>query len=108
MSAPSIRPLWRILTAVLLVVVLVVGGTVGYFNADPVRFDYLFGVWQAPLFAILFAAFALGVLVSLLVASLRILRLRMDVRRLRGQVRDRESELSNLRGLSMAQDRGVS
>lgn len=94
--------MWRILLLVLLVAVLVLGASIGYFNAQSVRFDYLFGQWDVPLIALLIADFALGVLIALLLVSGRILSLRLEVRRLRNRVRDHEIELRNLRNLPLA------
>lgn len=94
--------MWRIVLMLLLVAVLVLGASIGYFNAQSVRFDYLFGEWQVPLIALLIADFALGVLIALVFASARILSLRLELRRLRSRVRDHETELRNLRNLPLA------
>jgi putative membrane protein len=94
----------RVLLLLLLVSVLVLGATIGYFNAQPVDFDYLFGVWQVPLAGLLIAAFAVGVVLALLAAASRILGLRLELRRLRQQIRDHEIELRNLRELPLGSD----
>jgi len=91
----------RILLLVLLIAVLVLGATIGYFNAQPITFDYLFGVWQVPLAGLLVASLALGVILALLAAAGRILGLRMEIRRLRQRIRDHEIELRNLRELPL-------
>ncbi len=91
----------RILLLVLLVVVLVLGATVGYFNAQTVSFDYLFGLWEVPLIALLIAAFACGIVLALLAAAGRIFALRLEVRRLRSRIQDHDIELRNLRELSL-------
>ncbi len=94
--------MWRMVVLIVLVVVLVLGASIGYFNAQPVVFDYLFGRWEIPLIALLVVDFALGVLIALLVVGARVLSLRMELRRLRSRVRDHETELRNLRKLSLA------
>lgn len=92
----------RLLLMVLLVVVLVFGASVGYFNAQPVRFNYLFGELELPLIAILIGDFAFGVGVTLLVLLSRLLSLRLEAGRLRRRLRDTESELRALRNLPVA------
>ncbi|SFF31034.1 Protein of unknown function [Fontimonas thermophila] len=92
----------RILVLLLLLAVLVLGASVGYFNAQSVRFDYLFGAREVPLIALLVADFVLGVLVALLLALGRILGLQLELRRLRKQVRDLEIELRTLRNLPLS------
>ncbi|TJY62218.1 LapA family protein [Sinimarinibacterium sp. CAU 1509] len=91
--------MWRIVLLVLLIAVLVLGASIGYFNAQSVTFNYLLGEWQIPLIALLIADFAFGVLIALAVAAARILSLRLEVRRLRGRIRENEAELRNLRNL---------
>jgi lipopolysaccharide assembly protein A len=91
----------RILLTVLLLAVLVLGATVGYFNAQTVRFDFLFGVWDLPLIALMISAFAFGVLIALLVAAARIFALRLEIRRLRQRVHNHELELRSLRDLPL-------
>jgi len=96
--------MWRIVLLVLLVAVLVLGASIGYFNAQSVTFNYLLGEWQIPLIALLIADFAFGILVALAVAAGRILSLRLELRRLRGRVREHEAELRNLRSLPVNSD----
>jgi putative membrane protein len=85
--------------SLLLVVVLVIGASIGFFNAQPVTLNYLFGELQLPLFAILIADFLIAVLLTLLVVSARVFRSGREIARLRRQLRDTESELRNLRNL---------
>jgi lipopolysaccharide assembly protein A len=96
----------RILLILLLVAVLVLGATVGYFNAQTVRFDFLFGAWDLPLIALLIAAFTLGVLIALVVAAGRIFALRLEIRRLRQRVHNHEAELRSLRELPLGGESG--
>lgn len=94
--------MWRLLLLAVLLIVLVLGASIGYFNAQTVSFDYLFGAWELPLIALLIAAFALGVVLTLLVVGARVLSLRLELRRARGRIRDHEVELRNLRNLPLA------
>jgi putative membrane protein len=96
--------MWRIVLLILLVAVLVLGASIGYFNAQSVTFNYLLGEWQIPLIALLIADFAFGVLVALAVAATRILGLRLELRRLRGRIREHEAELRTLRGLPVSSE----
>lgn len=89
----------RVLAILLLVLVFVGGLTVGYSNAAPVTFNYLFGKTELSLVVLVLIVFAAAVLLTLLVCAGRILRLTADVRRLRRQLRDAETELKNLRNL---------
>ncbi|MFA5937979.1 MAG: LapA family protein [Sinimarinibacterium sp.] len=89
----------RIVLMAGLILVLVLGASIGYFNAQPVSFDYLLGVWEIPLIAVLIAAFSAGVVLTLLVVAGRILSLRLEVRRMTRQIREHEIELRNLRNL---------
>jgi len=93
--------MWRILLIAVLLIVLVLGASIGYFNAQTVSFDYLFGAWELPLIALLIAAFALGVVLTLVVVGGRVLSLRLELRRARGRIRDHEVELRNLRNLPL-------
>lgn len=91
--------MWRILTLILLVLMLGLGISIGYFNAQPITFDYLFGSVTVPLVALVMGEFALAVLLTLLVCSARILGLKREIRRLNRQLRDTEAELRTLRNL---------
>ncbi|HEY0974086.1 MAG TPA: LapA family protein [Solimonas sp.] len=92
----------RVLLVVLLIAMLVLGASIGYFNAQTVHFNYLFGELELPLIAILVGDFLLGMLVTLLLVAARLLRAQRDMARLRRQLRDAESELRNLRALPVA------
>lgn len=94
-----------VLLATFAALVFALGLFVGHANAVPVRFDYLFGTVELSLISVLMIAFAFGVLLSLLVAMLRMLGMRGELRRLRRQLRDTEAELRNLRSLPLQTSR---
>jgi lipopolysaccharide assembly protein A len=85
----------------ILVVVLCLGASIGYFNAQPIHFDYLAGQIELPLIGLVLADFFLAVLLTLLICSGRILGLKAEARRLRKQLRDAEAELKNLRDIPL-------
>ena len=95
----------RIFLLVLLTLVFTFGVSIGFYNAQPVRFSYIFGEVELPLIGLMVAEFFAAALLTLLVASARIFSLRAEVRRLRRELRDGEAELKNLRGLQLEPQR---
>lgn len=91
----------RALLIVVLAVVFVAGATLGYFNADPVHFNYLFGSVEVRLVVLVLFTFVAAALMTLLFCAGRLLSQSGDLRRLRRQLRDAETELKNLRNLSL-------
>jgi putative membrane protein len=89
----------RILITVFLLIVLVLGASIGFFNAQGVRFNYLFGEIELPLIALLILVFLFAVLLTLAVTYARMFGLRAEIRRLKGQVRSADTELKSLRNL---------
>lgn len=81
--------------------VFVAGATIGFFNGQPVRFNYLVGEMELPLIALLVAEFLLVAVLTVALVALRVLSLKTEVRGLRKQLRDAESELKNLRALPL-------
>lgn len=89
----------RIFVIVALILFLVLGASIGYFNAQEVEFDYLAGTVKLPLIALVIGEFVLAVLLTLLICLGRMLGLKTEIRRLRKQVQNSESELKSLREL---------
>lgn len=89
----------RIPVLIVLLVVLCLGACIGYFNAQPVAFNYLFGSMHMPLIALIIGVFCIAVLLTLLLTAARILSLKREIRQLRRKLRDNETELRNLRNL---------
>lgn len=85
-----------------LAIFLVLGASIGYFNAEPVRFNYLAGQVEMPLIALMIGEFVIAVLLTLLICFARIAGLKNEIRRLRKQVRNSESELKALRDLPLS------
>lgn len=90
----------RLLLLLLLAVFFALGVTIGFYNAQPVRFSYIFGEVEVPLIVLIVGEFLLAVLVTLLVVAGRVLSLRAELRRTHRQLRSLEAELSNLRQVS--------
>ena len=92
----------RIILIIVFVIVFALGVTIGFYNGQPVRFSYIVGELQLPLIALIVGEFAIAVLLTLLVVVGRIWSLKLEIRRLRKQLRDQEAELKNLRALCAA------
>lgn len=95
----------RVLLTVLLAAVFIGGAALGYFNREPVRFHYLFGSADVRLAVLLAGALVGAVALTLAFCVLRMLRLHRELRRLRRQLLDSETELKNLRNLPLASPR---
>ena len=91
----------RIFILILLVLVFGTGVVIGFYNAQPVVFNYLFGSMQMPLIALIAGEFIVAVALTLLMVGTRILGLKAEARRLRKQLVAAESELKNLRNLPL-------
>ncbi|MFT4046090.1 MAG: LapA family protein [Solimonas sp.] len=92
----------RLAVLIVLLVILVIGASIGYFNAQPVQFNYLFGTSEFPLIAVLIAAFSIGIALTIVAVSGRLFSMRLELRRLRKQLREAEGELRTLRNLPVA------
>jgi putative membrane protein len=91
----------RFLVIAALVLFIVLGASIGYFNAQEVEFDYLAGTVKMPLIAMVIGEFVVAVLVTLLLCMGRMLGLKSEIRRLRKQVQGAEAELKSLRELPL-------
>jgi putative membrane protein len=96
--------MYKTLILIVLIVVLCLGATVGYFNAQSVEFYYLFGSAHLPLIALVISVFGIAVLLTLLLTMTRIFGLKREIRRLHRQLRDAQTELRNLRELPLSQE----
>lgn len=94
----------RIITLAFLTLVFGLGVVIGFYNTQTVVFDYLLGSVQLPLIALIAGEFIAVVLLTLLVASARILALKAETLRLRKSLNSAESELKNLRNLPVGPD----
>jgi uncharacterized membrane protein YciS (DUF1049 family) len=96
------RWLRRLIGIALFVAALVVGWRFAHANDQPVFVDYLLGDVSAPGWAVLGATFALGVVVTALVAFWQAARLALLARRYRRLASGLEAEVHQLRNLPLA------
>lgn len=95
----------RILLIILFVVVLALGISIGYFNAQTVEFDYLAGTVSIGLIWLLLGVMGGSILLTLLVCGGRIFELKNELRRAKRQLRDTDAELRSLRELPIKERR---
>lgn len=95
----------RLLLWLVLILALVAGAALSYFNSGYVGFDYLFGSVEVRLVFLIVGTFVVAALLTLLLCAVRILSLSGETRRLRRQLRDAETELKNLRNLPLTPQR---
>src|SRR3546814_10465075 len=75
---------------------------IGYFDAQPVIFNYLLGTAEFPLIAVLIAAFSIGIVLTIAAVAARLFTMRLELGRLRKQLREAEGELRTLRNLPVS------
>ena len=92
----------RLVAVLVLVLVFVVGASLGYFNAQVVDFDYLFGHIEVRLVVLLVGCILASASLTLLFCGWRMLGQLAEMRRLRRRLRDAETELKNLRNLQLS------
>jgi putative membrane protein len=84
----------------LAVVVMLVGITFSYKNAQLVELSYYFGVrWQTPLSFMLLTATTAGIALGFLVSLGMVARMQRQLRMVRRESRQLEQEVHNLRAL---------
>jgi len=91
----------RVLIITVLMLVLALGIAIGFFNAQPVTFNYLAGSLQLPLIALVMGEFFLVALLTALLCWARIFGLKGEIRRIRKQLKDAQAELQSLRNLPL-------
>src|SRR3546814_17083548 len=96
----------RIDILVVLLVILVLGASIGYFNAQPVIFNYLFGTAEFPLIAVLIAAFSIGIRLTIAAVAASLFTMRPALGRLRKQLRENEGGVRTRRRRRSVEGRG--
>jgi len=91
----------RVLVIGTILLVLALGVAIGFFNAQPVSFNYLAGTLQLPLIALVMGEFFLVAVLTALLCWARIFGLKGEIRRIRRQLKDAQAELQSLRNLPL-------
>lgn len=89
----------RLIAVLFVLAVFIAGAALGYYNNEPVTLHYLVGTLQTSVAALVVSSFIGAALATLAVCSLRLLGLHREIRRLRRQLANAETELKNLRNL---------
>ncbi len=91
----------RFIKLILLLIIIAIGITFACLNADPVTINYYFSTNQMPLAFLLVIAFAVGVILGLLIASYYTLKVRGQNMRLQKRIKLAEKEVANLRSIPL-------
>lgn len=91
----------RAFIVALVVVALLLGAAIGFFNAQTVSFNYLAGSLDLPLIALLVGELIVVAIVGLVLFYGRVFGLRREIRGLRRQLDAAETELKSLRSLPL-------
>ena len=90
----------RLLYIFVAIVMLFIGLSFAYKNAQPVSLNYYFGFqWEGPLSLLILTALTLGVLMGFLASLAMVIRMQRQLVRARREVRNIEQEVMNLRSL---------
>lgn len=91
----------RIIRLVFFFIILLLGLSFAVLNAEPVKLNYYFGSWQAPLSLLLVAAMTLGVVFGIVACMGMLLGLKREVGKLRKSAQLAQEEVENLRALPL-------
>jgi len=90
----------RAIVLVLVAFLFVCGAGIGYYNLDPVRFNYLVGAVELPLITLILIELVVLTVIGLLLYAGRVWSLKLEIRRLSKRLAATEDELKNLRSLT--------
>jgi len=94
----------RIIGYIFLLVILLLVLFFTLLNADAVRIDYHFGVIERPLSLVLLVTMLAGAMLGIVASLGIIIRHRHELARLKRQVKNTETEVSNLRNMPIKDD----
>ncbi len=90
----------RLISAIILLVVLVIGIYFGLLNAEPVTINYYFGSYEMPLSLVMVISVLLGALLGAIASIGIVFRMRKRINRLKKEVGASQRELANSRVLT--------
>lgn len=90
----------RTAVLVVLLVVLICGAAIGFFNAQRITFNYLVGSVELPLIVLIVGELILVTVIGMVAFAGRVWSLRLEIRGLRKRLAAAEVELKNLRSLT--------
>jgi putative membrane protein len=90
----------RIITVISSFLIIVLGVTFAFLNAEPVVVNYYVGTSQMPLSILLVSILGMGTLLGLLIGFIPMIKLKFSNRRLRKRLEHIEHEISQLRVLA--------
>ncbi len=91
----------RIVTLVVLVAAVLFAAVFASWNTDIIAVDFLFARYELPQSVVIIGALVIGVVIGLLGATLFLLRIASDRRKLRRALRTAETEITSLRSLPL-------
>ncbi|MEL7024665.1 MAG: LapA family protein [Pseudomonadota bacterium] len=91
----------RIVTLVVLLCVAALAAVFASANTDAIRVDLLYAVYELPQSLVIMGAMVVGVLIGVLCASLVLVRIFNERRKLRKALRVAEAEVKSLRSLPL-------
>jgi uncharacterized membrane protein YciS (DUF1049 family) len=94
----------RIITYIFILIIILLGVSFAVLNHNAVIFNYYFGESTLPLSFLLVLSFIIGCILSLLVISGIVLKLKLKLYRLQQHIKVIEKEVENLRAIPL-QDR---
>lgn len=91
----------RIVTLVVVIAIALFAAAFASFNTQQISVDLLYAVYEVPQSMVIIGAVLIGVLIGLLCASLILVRVMNERRRLRKALRVAEAEVKSLRSLPL-------
>lgn len=94
----------RIFTYLILLLLVLLGLTFAFLNAELTTVNYYLGTTRQPLSLLLAVSFGAGALLGLLVGILLYIRIKKDNFRLLSRLKNAEKEVANLRVISLKEN----
>lgn len=91
----------RIISLIISIIIILLGIGFASLNASPVSINYYIGTRSLPLSLLVVLTFSVGLLLGMFLVSLKVIRLKHDLRRTRSKARIAEKEVENLRAIPL-------